>query len=191
MSRSSVVVAAALFACSAQAGAQIAACGTIAPSLKIVEVGAFSDMRYTEEHAYGHTVMLWRAGDCVFGLLEYSAGMAGDAPIGALQDVKYDANTGALTFAAKLTTGMVSFRGSNGDQPARDLFQFRGTLRPTRLTGTMTHALQNNPQLTPETNSVTLVPSKDAAEFMHGPTTWAQWQTQWQPILSRRGPKWQ
>ena len=41
-------------------------------------VGAFSNMRYTEEHAYGYIVELWRAEDCLFGLFLSSSGLMGD-----------------------------------------------------------------------------------------------------------------
>lgn len=170
--------------------AQGASCAAIPPSAKIAQVGAFSNMRHTEEHAYGQTVMLWRAGDCLFGLFESSEGLAGDTPIGVIQDVRYDQKTGSLSFAAKLTTGTVTFRGSNGPQPARDLFAFRGDLRPSRLTGVVTHALQNAPDAQPAAKKVTWTSSNEAAELMRGSSTYGEWLAEWRPILRERGPKW-
>jgi len=75
-------------------GSQSSPCAMIAPTAPISEIGAFSNMRYTAEHAYGETVLLWRSGNCVFGVLESAQGLQGDTPIGELQDVTYDLNTG-------------------------------------------------------------------------------------------------
>ena len=87
-----------LLCCGSPAAPQSAGCVTIPDSAKIAEVGAFSNMRYTDEHAYGYTVMLWRAGDCLFGLFESSRGLAGDTPIGELghQIRQQDRSSGIL-----------------------------------------------------------------------------------------------
>ena len=176
--------------CCAGAGARADDCGAIPATAKIAEIGAFSNMRYTEEHAYGYTVMLWRAAECVLGLFESSEGLAGDTPIGELQGVKYDQQKGALSFSAKLTMGVVSLGGSKGFEPSRDLFTFDGDLRATGLTGVVTHGTQNNPGFTPIRNKVVLLPSKEEAEFMHGSGTYGEWRDKWQPVLRFRGPKW-
>jgi hypothetical protein len=185
-----LVVAALLLGWGLSARAQARDCISIPPAAKIVEVGAFTNTRYTDEHAYGYTVMLWRAGDCLFGLFEASAGLAGDAPIGVIDNVKFDGKTGALSFTAKLTTGMVTFAGSGDAQPARDMFTFEGRLQPAQLAGVVTHDLQNKPQRRPERTTVTMVTSKDAAELMRGSETYGDWYEKWQPILRQRGPKW-
>lgn len=190
MTKPLLVAAALLLGWGAAAHAQASDCKSIPPAAKIVEVGAFTNTRYTDEHAYGYTVMLWRAGECLFGLFESSSGLAGDTPIGAIQNVKYDGKTGALSFAAKLTTGLVSFAGSNDGQPARDMFTFEGKLQRTQLAGVVTHDLQNNPQPQGERTDVTMVISKDAVELMRGSETYGDWYEKWQPILRRRGPKW-
>jgi hypothetical protein len=172
------------------AGAQTGGCEAIADPAEISEVGAFSNMSYTEEHAYGYSVMLWGAGDCLFGLFESSQGLAGDTPVGELQDVTYDRKTGHLSFSAKLTTGMVSCRGSNGEEPSRNLFAFDGNLKATTVTGALTYTLQNNPNVTPTHTDVVLRVSKTAAEFMRGSTAYGEWLRTWQPIRQHRGPKW-
>jgi len=179
-----------LLCCCIWAAARAGDCGAIPAGAKIDEVGAFSNMRYTDEHAYGYTVKLWRAGDCIFGLFESSEGLAGDTPMGELQGVKYDRKTGALTFSAKLTMGVVSLGGSKGFEPSRDLFSFAGELRATGLTGGVTHGIQNTPNAPPIYNKVTLLPSKEEAEFMHGSGTYGEWRERWQPVLRFRGPKW-
>src|SRR5260370_31606213 len=156
---------------------------------KSVEVGAFSNMRYTDDHAYGYSVMLWRAGDCFFGFFESSQGLAGDTPMGELQDLKYDTRTGHLSFSAKLTTGVLSVQRSNGFEPSRDLFAFDGTLKANTASGVITHTLRNDPNFT-STHDVVLGTSKAEEEFMHGPTTSGERLRHWQPILKLRGPLW-
>lgn len=179
-----------LLLCYTAAGAQIDDCAAIPHGTKIAEVGAFSNMRYTSEHADGFMVMLWRAGKCFVGLFVSSKGLAADMPIGELQDVKYDPNSEALSFSAKLTTGLVSFRGSEGFEPSRDLFTFNGYLNPTQLTGVVTWVNQNNPNCEPIQQKVVLRSSKEEAEVMHGSTTYGDWRGRWEPVLRVRGPKW-
>jgi hypothetical protein len=163
------------------------ACATIAPTAPISEVGAFSNMRYTAEHAYGETVLLWRSGNCIFGLFESAQGLQGDTPIGELQDVTYNLNTRELRFSVKLTTGVIA-GPSTPPQPSRDLFSFDGTLGTTRLTGGLTHATQVDPK--PAVRTVILTPSPRDTEFMGGSATYGAWREKWEPILNRRGPKW-
>jgi hypothetical protein len=55
-------------------------CSRIPDSTTIHPLGAFSNMRFTEEHAYGYRVDLWWAGPCRFGLFEASEGLSGDTP---------------------------------------------------------------------------------------------------------------
>ena len=163
-------------------------CGAIPAAAKITEIGAFSNLRHTDEHAYGYTVMLWRSGNCVFGLFESAAGLAGDTPIGELQQVKYEPKKGSLSFTAKLTTGVV--RSAQGDEPSHDLFKFEGTLRSKRVAGVIVHAQPDHPAPEPAREKVELPASSDAAEFMHGPATYGEWRETWQPVLKFRGPKW-
>ena len=190
MARNILIGTAFLLCCYSPAAAQAAGCVAIPDAAKISEIGVFSNMRYTDEHAYGYSVMLWRAGDCLFGFFESSQGLAGDTPMGGLQDLKYDSKTGHLSFSAKLTTGVVIFKGSNGLEPSRDLFAFDGNLKANTVTGVITYTLQNNPDFTSTHTNVVLGTSKTEADFMHGSTTHAEWLRKWQPILQRLGPKW-
>jgi len=130
MIRSTLVTVALFAAVSLQGASQSNACATIAPTAPISEIGAFSNMRYTAEHAYGETVLLWRSGNCIVGLFESAQGLAGDTPIGELQDVTHTPNTGALRFSAKLTIGIVAGPASTTPEPSRDLFKFDGIFGP-------------------------------------------------------------
>lgn len=177
-----------LLFCFTAAAAQIGDCAAIPHDTKVA--GAFSDMRETGEHAYGYTVMLWRAGTCLLGIFVAAEGLAADTPIGRLQAVKYDQKGGALSFSAKLTTGLMRLEGSKDLEPSRDLFTFDGHLKPTQLTGRVRHANLGNPSFKPIDKHVVLRASKEDAEVMRGATTYGEWRAKWEPILRVRGPKW-
>jgi hypothetical protein len=183
-----VVVALVAAIYSQESSQQSNACATIAPTAYATEIGAFSNMRYTEEHQYGETVLLWRSGPCIFGLFQSAQGLQGDTPIGELQDVTYNPNTGSLKFAAKLTLGVIAGPASPTPQPSRDLFTFDGTLGPARLTGALVHATQLDPR--PPARNIVLTASTTDAEFMRGSATYGAWREKWEPLLKRRGPKW-
>jgi hypothetical protein len=188
MKMSTFVLVALLFTVHAGEPSQSNPCATIDEAAPIAEVGAFSNMRFTEEHAYGETVLLWRTANCVFGLFEWAQGLQGDTPIGELQHVTHQPDTGTLRFSAKLTAGAIAGPTSATPQPSRDLFTFDGTLSVGRLAGGLTHATQIDPS--PPVRSVMLTASARDAEFMHGSATYGAWRATWEPILRVRGPKW-
>jgi hypothetical protein len=165
-----------------------ASCRTIPDTSRIQSIGRFSDMRYTEEHAYGHAVMLWRAGGCVFGLFESSEGLMGDTPTGLLTDVRY-APSGALTFAAKLTTGVTNMAGSTAPVPSRDLFGFAGRLATTALDGKLRRSDELRPAVKPDIHIVLRrIPEQDG--LLDEAKTYGAWREAVEPILRFRGPKW-
>ena len=164
-------------------------CRTIPDTARIQSIGRFSDIRYTEEHAYGHAVMLWRAGGCIFGLFESSEGLAGDTPTGLLTDVRHSPS-GALSFAAKLTTGMTNIAGSAAPVPSRDLFGFTGRLGNTALEGRLGRSDQLRPAVEPAVIHIVLrrVPKQD--ELFDEAKTYSAWREAVEPILRFRGPRW-
>lgn len=170
-----------------QGAPQQGPCAPISPGAAVSEVGAFSNMRFTAEHAYGETVLLWRAGICVFGLFSSSQGLQGDTPIGELQDVIYSPESGALKFTAKLTMGVIAGPGSATAQPSRDLFTFDGRLDVSGLTGSLQHITQLGPS--PARTVVLNASARDAA-LMRAPGTYRAWREKWEPVLIRRGPRW-
>lgn len=130
-------------------------------------IGEFSDMRYTEEHAYGHSIQLWRAGDEFFGLFLAADGLAGDPPTGRLQDLRFDQATGRLRFHARL--------------PVHGLFVFDGTLSGDEIDGELT---RRSPAVKKSRVQLCLLAGKPPA-FVNFEAwdRWARW------ILSFRGPK--
>jgi hypothetical protein len=104
------------------------------PDRPIRSMGEFSNMRFTEDHAYGYEVELWRDRESVIGLFFASEGPQGDTPTGLIENVKFNPRTGAISFTAKLTIGVNILSGGR-QEPSRDLFEFSGVLSATRLTG--------------------------------------------------------
>lgn len=166
------------------------ACPTLPATAAIVYIGEFTNMRHTAEHSYGFAVDLWRAGDCLIGVLTSSAGLSGDTPIGLIQDVKYDRASGRVSFAAKLTMGVTTPRGSTVYEPSRDFYQFDGRLSANALTGVVTHEQRNHPHIAPSKTEVTLSLAEPGLPTGRAATSYGQWQQEWKPILAARGPKW-
>jgi hypothetical protein len=155
----------------------------------IVAVGAYSNVRHTEERPYGFTLMLWRAGKCLVGFIESSEGLAGDTPIGELQNVRYEASTGRLSFSAKLTLGEVSLSGPARFEPSRGVVVFKGVIGTTRVEGEVTHSRQDLANAAPTRRIVTRT-SAARDEFTRGPATYGAWRAAWKPTLRARGPSW-
>lgn len=165
-------------------------CVRIPDPTRIEVVGRFSDMRYTEEHAYGHVVELWRAGGCLFGLLVVSEGLAGDTPVGELNDVRYDPATGALSFTAKLTMGVTQARGSTAWVPSRDLFQFTGRLRGKVLKGKLRRSDPLTAEARPVGEDIVLRRDPEQEAPVIAADRYGEWRKTAESILRFRGPKW-
>ncbi len=96
--------------------------GEILP-LREPVVGTYSNIRYTQEHAYGYLVDLWRQGDRIVGIFSFTDGAQADFDTGTLDNVTYDPPTGALAFE--------SYAG---------MFQFSGTLMEKAVSGRLLRA---------------------------------------------------
>ncbi len=167
-----------------------AACAIIPTDTRIRGIGTFSNMRTTEEHAYGYDVSLWAAGDCLVGFFDSSQGLIGDTPTGSLENVRHDRGSGRLTFTAKLSMGTVRIPGSQDLQRSQDLFTFDGILKQDRIVGTVTHSQPNAPRVVPVREEVVLRRLKDEDGPPQGPGTYGAWEEYWQPVLKFRGPGW-
>ena len=164
---------------------------SLAPHSPITVVGAYSNMRFTTEHAYGYTVELWRAKECYFGLFFSSSGLMGDTPTGLLENMKYDKNAGAISFDARLTMGTISpVPGDNVWVPTKDVYEFSGILKNKVLAGDVSHRILNMPAARPKLESVVLNSSPDNLSYLADYSTYAQWKNSTNDILKFRGPKW-
>jgi len=157
------------------------------PSRTIRPIGEFSNVRHTDEHAYGYMIELWRDGDTAIGLFFVSEGLQGDTPAGMMENVRFNSRTGALFFTAKLSTGVVILPGGR-QEPTRDLFEFSGTLRATVLTGTIRRSDQRQPVRAGSRERVQLKIQKQATMLTAG--SFAEWKGRVDEILKFRGPKW-
>ena len=168
----------------------------ITPVLKSAEdsarpvavVGHFTNMTNTEEHAHGYAVQLWRQGDGLLGLFLASEGLEGDTPAGLLEDVKFDPESGEISFRARLSIGVVYSKKHHG-VPSRDLFEFAGVLAGTRLRGTVKRSDVLDPEGPPRREKVVLLRSK-SIEGMEAFKSYPEWKSSADEILKARGPKW-
>ena len=197
MTRLALISAAVLLAVAARetptratrpAASQSSGCGALAETAPISLIGSFSNIRATEDHAYGFSLRLWRADDCVFGLLTSTLGLQADMPIGLLQDITFDARSGRLSFSAKLTMGVTSVKGSKDFVPTRDVYEFDGQLTGGTVAGVMRHTVQDHANVPPERADVVL--ATDKAASLPAARTYGEWRHQWGPVLKLRGPKW-
>jgi len=154
----------------------------------IERVGTFTNMRHTEEHAYGYSVELWRSGECRFGLFLASAGLAGDTPTGLIENFTADVRTGAVSFLARLTMGRLTAKNLDNVM-SRDVYRFSGKLRRNSMRGTIAHTNALLPQDPGESYAVVLRRSKKETDTWQA-ATFREWQREARAILERRGPKW-
>jgi hypothetical protein len=165
-------------------------CSQIPDSTPIQPIGAFSNMRFTEEHAYGYIVDLWRGGKCLFGLFEASEGLSGDTPTGRLESVRHDVASGKLVFAAKLTMGVTKPVDGTDWVPTRDSFDFVGLLSSRAIKGKLSHSDQLRLDSRAQAENVVLPLSREQQEYMIPAGTYGDWRKQAVAILRARGPKW-
>lgn len=158
-----------------------------APAGSLIVLGEFSNMKFTEEHAYGYTVQLWRQGDQIIGFLQSSEGLAGDTPTGVLEQVQFDPRTQSLSFQAKLTMGVVLL-AQGRQEPTHDLFEFRGTLGSAALVGVIRRRDMLRPTAKAEIRQVRL--RKQSGENMIEFESYPEWKKSADQILKFRGPKW-
>ena len=153
----------------------------------IAIIGEFSNMRYTEEHAYGYSIQLWRLGGILLGLFLASDGLAGDTPTGILENIEFDPATRKLSFQAKLTMGAEIIAGGK-EEPSRDLFEFDGKLDGSELAGLLKHS---NRLRSPAIVKIERIRLKRQAETaMETARTYQEWKARADGILKFRGPKW-
>jgi hypothetical protein len=152
-------------------------------------LGEFSNMRFTEEHAYGVAIELWREGNSVFGLLDFADGLQGDTPTGLLQDAAFDPGSGRVSFKAKLTVGLHYCALHRKPVPSRDLFEFSGKLREARLTGNLTRSDALHPERRPRAEQVLLKKTEEVVSPIEA-ASYVEWRRRVDAILRLRGPKW-
>lgn len=155
----------------------------------VKRLGAFTNMKFTQEHQYGYSVELWQEKDRVFGYFLSSEGLAGDTPTGLLEDVAFDSKTGNLSFRARLSMGM-TFDKNNKETPSRDVYQFKGALKGQKLAGVLEHTNALVLMAKSKKTNITLQKSKSESAEMSKASSYDEWKTEADKILKFRGPKW-
>jgi hypothetical protein len=140
-----------------------------------------------DPHASGYSLQLWKNNGKLVGFLSEYVGPPADPPIGPLQDVTLDPDSGKLSFSAKLTTG-VTFSPGHREGAPRTLYKFNGVLSESEVKGVFEKEdhLDNTPSVRLE---VTLErkPTKDS---YWNEKTFQNWEEFFAPIVRARGPKW-
>lgn len=141
------------------------------PAPGVVAVGAFSNIRYTEEHAYGQAVQLWRQGDRLLGLFMYTDGLQADFHTGLLEHVMFNPGTGQLSFDAYASQ-----------------FHFKGRLEKMALTGLLkrTHPVDGRQVAA---DQVTLKRSAELTGEMRTYESEEEWNQYAAEVLKRLGPR--
>jgi hypothetical protein len=158
-------------------------------STSIYRIGAFTNIKHTEGHAYGYKVELWRQGDRLFGFFLSAQGLAGDTPTGLLEDVRFNPSTGQVTFRARLTTGLFINRQYD-NVPSRDVFHFSGILKRDKLEGILETSNALTPMEAPRRKRITLRMSQEASAMMIEARSYDEWKERADDILKFRGPRW-
>lgn len=166
----------------------------------VTVVGAFSNMRYTTEHQYGYKVELWRSGDCLFGLFLAAEGLQGDTPTGLLENILYNADSGQLSFTARLSMGVTRNEANTAWVPSLTVYKFSGTYNRKMIHGGLRRESSKRSAASPansELISLTHSPKESKqlitfwqytkTETSRGPT-FANWQKHAEEILAFRGP---
>jgi len=155
--------------------------------------GSFSNMRFTEEHAYGYEVELWLQGDRLLGFLLASDGLQGDTPTALLENIRFDPATGQLEFNARIavmTADLIKedgkFKQVNRCDGRR--FEFQGQLSKDRTElGGRLNSKTEDARGNMSNESVRLLRIEDdlAKDFKNE----AEWKAYADGILKFRGPK--
>jgi hypothetical protein len=134
--------------------------------------GAYSNLRYTEEHAYGYLLRVWKVEDRLVGLFSFTEGRQADFDTGTLDNVTFDPKTGRMSFD--------SYDG---------LFRFSGTLRHDVLSGRLTRVGSTDRRIAARTERVRLRRSRSSVEVMGEYPNFEDWKAEADAILKRLGPR--
>ncbi|HXE95950.1 MAG TPA: hypothetical protein VN642_06075 [Dongiaceae bacterium] len=157
-------------------------------------LGTWSNVKISqseEPHAEGFSVSLLQVDGKTVGTLRHYVGTPFDAPVGELQEVSLDHDTGKISFAAKLTTGSI-FSGSDDKlEPSMDFYTFEGTVSAAKLIGTFTMK-RLNPTRRPKkpgTVDVILLSDNYENEFWKK-IDYKEWKKLQAEAIRATGPKW-
>lgn len=139
-------------------------------SARVIVEGGFTNVRYTEEHASGQQVKLWRQGSRLLGLFMFTEGQQTDFPTGLLEHVRFNPATGELSFDAYASQ-----------------FHFEGRLEKAAIKGVLKQMHPVDGRLVAE-DQVILTRNANLTNAMHDYSSEDEWNRDANEILKRRGP---
>ena len=101
--------------------------------------GSWSNVRVSQSedpHASGFELILWRYNGDLLGYLYQYVGPVGDPPIGRVESLKLNEDTGAISFTVKMTLGVVYSAEKKRWVPSKDMYFFVGEMKKDRIVGT-------------------------------------------------------
>jgi hypothetical protein len=152
-------------------------------------IGTWSNVQVTkgeDPHASGIEVEIRRHnGELVGFVMEY-VGPVADPPVGKLESIRFDEKTGSISFASKLSVGVVPAAAGNAWVPSRNLYEFKGVIGGGAMKGSLRRKfVEEDGKETAYDESITLTAKSTADDE---PT--AEWMKRWNDVLKTRGPKW-
>jgi hypothetical protein len=89
----------------------------LSPESELIKAKWFFDnTEFTEEHVYGDSIRIWEYRGKLLGILVSQEGLVGNPSRALLHKVKYDKNTGRLSFEANLDGEKIKFSGTVGKE---------------------------------------------------------------------------
>jgi len=157
-------------------------------------LGTWSNVKISQSedpHAEGFCVSLWQIDGKTVGTLRHYVGTPFDAPVGELQEVGLDQNTGKISFAAKLTTGSIFSGPDDKQESSMDFYTFEGTVNGAKLAGifTMKRLNPTKPLKKPKTVDVILLSDNYENEFWKK-IDYKEWKKFQAEAIKATGPKW-
>ena len=160
------------------------------PSLPSERPLEWSDVKISQgedPHAYGINIQLFKHDASWSGFISEFVGPGFDPPSGKLNDLRVDENTGAISFSAKLSIGVVQLPGSKEWTPAKNLYEFKGSINRDSISGALTRKRIDDETVTPQKENVVL--KRKDPDTNASAVSYEQWNKAWEQILKVRGPK--
>ena len=178
----------------AQLAIAVAAVSVLSAAASPLPTGAWSNVRVSkgeDPHASGIEVEIREHNGTLVGFLSEYVGPVADPPVGKLESIRFDEKTGFITFTSKLSVGVVPAAAGNTWVPSKNVYDFKGAIGKTGLTGTLRRksvqedgtglAYEENIQL--KTRTATDADQVSSESF-------EDWIKRWTELLKTRGPKW-
>jgi len=153
--------------------------------------GEWSGVQVTsgeDPHAYGLSLDLWKSEEQIVGMLNEYGGAVADPFLGPLQDVHFNAQSGQLSFSAKMSDGIVLSAASKNGEWARTMYVFAGQLTSSEIRGTLEK--QDHLNNGPATREAVVWKARETHNDFWNNKTLRDWETFYALLLTARGPRW-